>query len=115
MALDVDIDLEADIVVSPGHREDLDLIDDFLNSLELFYRRRKGAGRRWSNGRWFWRAEARSRGRGWTSCSALRPSPPVEPPANLVFAAARSLGLERSHFYKKCRQLGIDLRALRPE
>jgi two-component system nitrogen regulation response regulator NtrX len=27
--------------------------------------------------------------------------------------AARALGLERSHFYKKCQQLGIDLRALR--
>jgi transcriptional regulator of acetoin/glycerol metabolism len=26
---------------------------------------------------------------------------------------ARDLGLERSHLYKKCRQLGIDLRALR--
>ena len=29
-------------------------------------------------------------GPGWTSCSALRPPPPVEPPANLVFAVARS-------------------------
>ena len=27
---------------------------------------------------------------------------------------ARALGLERSHLYKKCRQLGIDLRAVRP-
>ena len=27
--------------------------------------------------------------------------------------AARALGLERSHLYKKCQQLGIDLRALR--
>jgi two-component system C4-dicarboxylate transport response regulator DctD len=26
---------------------------------------------------------------------------------------ARSLGLERSHVYKKCQQLGIDLQALR--
>ena len=26
---------------------------------------------------------------------------------------ARALGLERSHLYKKCQQLGIDLRALR--
>ena len=24
--------------------------------------------------------------------------------------AARSLGLERSHLYKKCKQLGIDIR-----
>jgi two-component system, NtrC family, nitrogen regulation response regulator NtrX len=28
-------------------------------------------------------------------------------------ATARALGLERSHLYKKCQQLGIDLRALR--
>jgi two-component system, NtrC family, nitrogen regulation response regulator NtrX len=28
---------------------------------------------------------------------------------------ARALGLERSHLYKKCQQLGIDLRALRAE
>jgi DNA-binding NtrC family response regulator len=28
---------------------------------------------------------------------------------------ARALGLERSHLYKKCQQLGIDLRALRKE
>ena len=27
--------------------------------------------------------------------------------------AAKSLGLERSHLYKKAEQLGIDLRALR--
>jgi two-component system nitrogen regulation response regulator NtrX len=27
-----------------------------------------------------------------------------------VTNAARSLGLERSHLYKKCRQLGIDIR-----
>jgi DNA-binding NtrC family response regulator len=27
--------------------------------------------------------------------------------------AARALGLERSHLYKKCQQLGIDLRAER--
>jgi len=26
---------------------------------------------------------------------------------------ARALGLERSHLYKKCQQLGIDLRAIR--
>jgi two-component system, NtrC family, nitrogen regulation response regulator NtrX len=26
---------------------------------------------------------------------------------------ARALGLERSHLYKKCQQLGIDLRAVR--
>jgi DNA-binding NtrC family response regulator len=26
---------------------------------------------------------------------------------------AKALGLERSHFYKKCQQLGIDLRELR--
>jgi DNA-binding NtrC family response regulator len=28
---------------------------------------------------------------------------------------AKALGLERSHLYKKCQQLGIDLRALRTE
>ncbi|HEX9759670.1 MAG TPA: helix-turn-helix domain-containing protein, partial [Candidatus Acidoferrales bacterium] len=28
---------------------------------------------------------------------------------------ARALGLERSHLYKKCQQLGIDLQALRKE
>jgi DNA-binding NtrC family response regulator len=27
--------------------------------------------------------------------------------------AAKALGLERSHLYKKCQQLGIDLRELR--
>jgi len=27
-----------------------------------------------------------------------------------VTNAARSLGLERSHLYKKCRQLGVDIR-----
>jgi len=32
-----------------------------------------------------------------------------------VSAAAKSLGLERSHLYKKAEQLGIDLRALRRE
>ena len=30
-----------------------------------------------------------------------------------VTNTARALGMERSHFYKKCQQLGIDLRALR--
>jgi len=30
-----------------------------------------------------------------------------------VSLAAKSLGLERSHLYKKAEQLGIDLRALR--
>jgi len=30
-----------------------------------------------------------------------------------VTNAAKVLGLERSHLYKKCQQLGIDLRALR--
>ena len=29
--------------------------------------------------------------------------------------AARALGLERSHLYKKCQQLGIDVRAARKE
>jgi two-component system nitrogen regulation response regulator NtrX len=29
--------------------------------------------------------------------------------------AAKSLGLERSHLYKKAEQLGIDLRAMRRE
>jgi DNA-binding NtrC family response regulator len=28
---------------------------------------------------------------------------------------AKALGLERSHLYKKCQQLGIDLRAIRSE
>jgi two-component system, NtrC family, nitrogen regulation response regulator NtrX len=32
---------------------------------------------------------------------------------NHMTRAAKSLGLERSHLYKKCQQLGIDLRALR--
>ena len=27
---------------------------------------------------------------------------------------AKALGLERSHLYKKCQQLGIDLRKIRP-
>ncbi len=31
-----------------------------------------------------------------------------------ISQTARALGLERSHLYKKCQQLGIDLRALRP-
>jgi len=30
-----------------------------------------------------------------------------------VTEAARALGLERSHLYKKCSQLGIDLKELR--
>ena len=30
-----------------------------------------------------------------------------------VSETARALGLERSHFYKKCQQLGIDLKAER--
>jgi DNA-binding NtrC family response regulator len=34
---------------------------------------------------------------------------------NNVTNAAKSLGLERSHLYKKAEQLGIDLRALRQE
>ena len=32
-----------------------------------------------------------------------------------VTLAAKSLGLERSHLYKKAEQLGIDLRAMRRE
>jgi DNA-binding NtrC family response regulator len=32
-----------------------------------------------------------------------------------VTLAAKSLGLERSHLYKKAEQLGIDLRAVRRE
>ena len=32
-----------------------------------------------------------------------------------VSMAAKSLGLERSHLYKKAEQLGIDLRAMRRE
>jgi two-component system nitrogen regulation response regulator NtrX len=34
---------------------------------------------------------------------------------NNVTSAAKSLGLERSHLYKKAEQLGIDLRVLRQE
>jgi two-component system nitrogen regulation response regulator NtrX len=34
---------------------------------------------------------------------------------NNVTLAAKTLGLERSHLYKKAEQLGIDLRALRRE
>ena len=34
---------------------------------------------------------------------------------NNVTNAAKSLGLERSHLYKKAEQLGIDLRAVRSE
>ena len=30
-----------------------------------------------------------------------------------ISRAAEVLGLERSHLYKKCQQLGIDLRAVR--
>ena len=30
-------------------------------------------------------------------------------------ATARALGLERSHLYKKCQQLGIDLRSARAD
>jgi DNA-binding NtrC family response regulator len=30
-----------------------------------------------------------------------------------VTPAAKALGLERSHLYKKCQQLGIDLQSLR--
>jgi two-component system, NtrC family, nitrogen regulation response regulator NtrX len=33
--------------------------------------------------------------------------------ANHITNTARALGLERSHLYKKCQQVGIDLRALR--
>jgi two-component system, NtrC family, nitrogen regulation response regulator NtrX len=32
-----------------------------------------------------------------------------------ITETARALGLERSHLYKKCAQLGIDLKALRPK
>jgi two-component system nitrogen regulation response regulator NtrX len=32
-----------------------------------------------------------------------------------VTNAAKALGLERSHFYKKAEQLGVDLRSLRNE
>ena len=31
-------------------------------------------------------------------------------PGGHVTNAARSLGLERSHLYKKCKQLGVDIR-----
>ena len=34
---------------------------------------------------------------------------------NNMSLAAKSLGLERSHLYKKAEQLGIDLRAMRRE
>jgi len=34
---------------------------------------------------------------------------------NHITNAAKALGLERSHLYKKAEQLGIDLRALRQE
>ena len=34
---------------------------------------------------------------------------------NNMTLAAKSLGLERSHLYKKAEQLGIDLRAIRRE
>ena len=34
---------------------------------------------------------------------------------NHITRTAHVLGLERSYFYKKCQQLGIDLRALRKE
>ena len=34
---------------------------------------------------------------------------------NHVTNAAKALGLERSHLYKKAEQLGIDLRSLRQE
>jgi two-component system nitrogen regulation response regulator NtrX len=34
---------------------------------------------------------------------------------NNMTQAAKTLGLERSHLYKKAEQLGIDLRALRRE
>ena len=32
-----------------------------------------------------------------------------------VAETARALGLERSHFYKKCQQLGIDVKAERSQ
>jgi len=32
-----------------------------------------------------------------------------------ITRAAEALGLERSHLYKKCQQLGIDLQALRKQ
>jgi len=34
---------------------------------------------------------------------------------NHITNAAKALGLERSHLYKKAEQVGIDLRALRQE
>jgi DNA-binding NtrC family response regulator len=34
---------------------------------------------------------------------------------NHMTNTAKALGLERSHLYKKCQQLGIDLRAIRSE
>jgi len=34
---------------------------------------------------------------------------------NHITKTAHALGLERSYLYKKCQQLGIDLRALRKE
>jgi DNA-binding NtrC family response regulator len=35
--------------------------------------------------------------------------------AGRMSETAKALGLERSHLYKKCQQLGIDLRAIRPK
>jgi len=32
-----------------------------------------------------------------------------------ITRTAEALGLERSHFYKKCQQLGIDLQSLRKQ
>jgi DNA-binding NtrC family response regulator len=37
----------------------------------------------------------------------------LERQAGHITNTAKALGLERSHFYKKCQQLGIDLRAQR--
>ena len=37
----------------------------------------------------------------------------LEKHACQIAQTARALGLERSHLYKKCQQLGIDLRSLR--
>ena len=37
----------------------------------------------------------------------------LERHGNHMTDTARTLGLERSHLYKKCQQLGIDLRAIR--
>lgn len=39
----------------------------------------------------------------------------LERNAHHITRTAQALGLERSHLYKKCQQLGIDLRALRKE